>query len=111
AAGELPAPDSGEDVTAEAMLELPELPERLREAEEDGAEGDELPVTRLEALLELNRLADDGRHTQALPLADRLIELTAQEFGDRSLEAAGAHETAARVQREAGQHNLAEQNY
>jgi TonB family protein len=100
----------------EAQLrDLPELPEILRDGiafEDDVVEAENpMPVTRLETLLELNRLGDMERFEEALPLTDQLIELTKQEFGERSIETAEALATAASVQRDAGRHELAEQNY
>ena len=68
-------------------------------------------VGRLETLLEMNRLAEEQRFDEALPVAERLIELTEEEFGVQSLEAAEAYQRAALVQRNAEEHELAEQHY
>ncbi|HEX7081099.1 MAG TPA: TonB family protein [Gammaproteobacteria bacterium] len=69
------------------------------------------PVTRLEALLELNRLAEEERYDDALPIAERFVALTEDEFGAESLEAAEAYARAGRVQSKAEEHELAEQSY
>lgn len=76
-----------------------------------GEQENRLPVTRFETLLEMNRFADAELFDEALPLATRLIELTEEEFGANSVETAEAYQTAARVQRDAGEYDLAEQNY
>lgn len=95
------------------LRDLPEVPERLRGLAEydDATDEPPRPVTRFETLLEMNRLASAERYDEALPLAEQLIRLTEQEFGTESIETAEAYHSAADVQRDAGEHELAEQNY
>ena len=92
---------------------LRDLPERLDpQQDEDPSEGDAPPpVTRLETLLEVNRLAEAGRHDEARQLAPQLIRLTEQEFGAESAEAAEAYMRAARAERDASDYQQAEQHY
>lgn len=69
------------------------------------------PATRLETLLDFTRLAQEERYEDALPLGEELLKLTEAEFGARSLETAEAYETVARVQSQAEEHVLSEQNF
>jgi len=106
--------DYGFAQTSDAVEDLRELPDLL-----DGAEPDDSgqpteppqPVTRLETLLEVNRLADAGQPDDAVPLLEQLLRLTEQEFGARSMESAEAYELAGRIHREAGDHQRAEEYY
>lgn len=91
-----------------------ELPGLLDGPEpDDGERPDEAPapVTRLETLLEVNRLSDAGRPEDAVPFLEQLIRLTEEEFGSQSIEAAEAYELAARIHREARNHQRAEEYY
>src|SRR5690606_30396023 len=95
------------------LPELPELP-ALQGAETDAPQPPTdapPPVTRLETLPEIKRIADDGQHEDAVPLLEQLIELTEEEFGAQSVEAADAYELAGRIQREAEDHQRSEQYY
>jgi len=122
----------GASVAAESVAQTPDdvaqdlrqLPELLG-GEPDGNDGAEdevdtetadaaeppAPVTRLETLLEVNRLADAGRHDDAQPLLEQLLRLTEQEFGPTSREAAQAYELAGRIEREADDHQRAEEYF
>jgi TonB family protein len=127
ACGALAAADGGAQVPEpEEPLELPEPPiwpdiEEPEEGTGTGSEGaadagaassgEPPPVTRLETRLEFDRLAEEERYDDALALADNLIELSEQEFGASSLEAAEAYRTVAAAQREAGRHEESETNY
>lgn len=71
----------------------------------------EPPATRLETLLDFNRLAEEERYEEALPLGEALLKLTEAEFGSDSLETAEAYEAVARVQTKAEEHELSEQNF
>lgn len=113
--GENTAPqDELGDVDVE-LRDLPELPGRLGDVAEDddvdAPDENPRPVTRFETMLEMNRLASAERYDEALPLAEQLIRLTEQEFGTESIETAEAYHSAAEVQRDAGEHELAEQSY
>lgn len=119
-AADTPSASRGDDSNDEPssasaeLRDLPEPPARPRGAADDDVETAEetpRPVTRFETLLEMNRLANAERHDEALPLAEQLIELTEQEFGPEGIETAEAYHSAARVQRDAGEYELAEQNY
>ena len=68
-------------------------------------------VTRLEAQLTLRDRLDHGEYTEAVPVAARLVELTAEEFGDQSTEAAVAISNLAESQRRAGLHGDAARNF
>lgn len=70
-----------------------------------------LPVTRLETEIEIEQRLAAEAYTGAVPLADRLIELTEAEFGATSLEAAEAHQRAGQVRSLAGEHERAEQAF
>src|SRR5690606_3239087 len=105
---------NGERSADLGLRDLPAPPTQLggpADDDLDSADATPHPVTRFETLLEMNRLADAERYEEALPLAEQLIELTEQEFGQDGLETAEAYHSAARVQRDAGQHELAERNY
>ncbi|HEX6997607.1 MAG TPA: TonB family protein [Gammaproteobacteria bacterium] len=65
----------------------------------------------LEAKIELERLVADERYEEAVPVGERLVELTDQEFGAVSREAAEARMALARVQSQAGRHEAAETTY
>jgi len=101
--------DAGADVT-DALRELPDLLGSAADDPEQAAASPH-PVTRLETLLEVNRLADAGHPEEARPLLEQLIRLTEEEFGARSVEAAEAYQIAGRVERDAGNHQRAEEHY
>ncbi|MCY3758365.1 MAG: tetratricopeptide repeat protein [Acidobacteria bacterium] len=68
-------------------------------------------VTRLEAQLTLRDRLDHGEYTEAVPVAARLVELTSEEFGERSTETAVAISNLAESQRRARLYEDAEQNF
>src|SRR5690606_20380109 len=70
--------DAGADVT-DALRELPDLLGSAADDPEQAAASPH-PVTRLETLLEVNRLADAGHPEEARPLLEQLIRLTEEEF-------------------------------
>lgn len=85
-------------------------------AAEDGvleAPGPEIEayVTRLEAQLTLRDRLEHGEYSEAVPVAARLVELTAEEFGEGSVETAVAISNLAESQRRARLHEDAEQNF
>jgi TonB family protein len=69
------------------------------------------PVTRFETDLEFTELVDAERFAEALPLGDRLIALTVEEFGATSLETAGAYAKVATAQSRAGEFEQAGDNF
>ena len=110
-------PDEGDGPLAGAgvtdgLRELPDLPDLL-DSEDDAEQAASTlpPATRLETLLEVNRLADAGQPEEARPLLEQLIRMTEEEFGAQSREAAEAYQVAARVEREAGDYQRAEEHY
>ncbi|HEX6994792.1 MAG TPA: TonB family protein [Gammaproteobacteria bacterium] len=113
---------AAEDIdVADDLRELPELLDGTetddggrpgeRPTDDVPGPGEPPPVTRLETLLEVNRLSDEGRPEDAVPLLEQLVRLTEEEFGAQSVEAAEAYEVAARIHREAGNHQRAEEYY
>ena len=68
-------------------------------------------VTRLEAQLTLRDRLDHGEYSEAVPVAARLVELTSEEFGERSTETAVAISNLAESQRRARLYEDAEQNF
>ena len=68
-------------------------------------------VTRLEAQLTLRDRLEHGEYSEAVPVAARLVELTAEEFGERSTETAVAISNLAESQRRARLYEDAEQNF
>ena len=68
-------------------------------------------ATRFEAHLEFTRLVNDERFDEALPIGGSLIELTEQEFGRNSVQAAQAYMQYADAQRRAGEHDVATENF
>ena len=68
-------------------------------------------VTRLEAQLTLRDRLDHGEYSEAVPVAARLVELTAEEFGEESTEMAVAISNLAESQRRARLYEDAEQNF
>ena len=69
------------------------------------------PLARLETEIEIEQRLAAEAYASAVPLADRLIELTEAEFGAASFEAAEAHQRAGQVRSLAGEHERAEQAY
>src|SRR5690606_32709215 len=69
--------DAGGDV----IDELRELPNLIggEPGETEQAATAAAPVTRLETLLEVNRLADAGRPEDAQPLLEQLLSMTEEE--------------------------------
>lgn len=70
-----------------------------------------LPNSRLETEIELDALLARERHEAAVPLAERLVELTEAEFGVDSVEAARAHQKLGHVRTLVGAYDLAEQAF
>jgi len=103
------AQTSGE--LGEDIEELPGLSEGTEADDREQPDARPAPVTRLETLLEVNRLADAGRPEEAVPLLEQLVRLTEEEFGAESMQAAEAYQLAARVHREAKNHQRAEELY
>jgi TonB family protein len=105
------APSADNEPAPSAAASTDDLPAESSAA----ASIDDVPlqelVTRLEASLELQRLTEQERYEDALPVAARLLALTEEEFGSRSREAAEAHEQLARAQSRAGEHEQAERNF
>src|SRR5690606_27856023 len=101
--------ETGSDVS-EDLRELPNLLDGETGDTEQAAAG-AAPVTRLETLLEVNKLADAGRPEDAQPLLEQLISLTEEEFGAQSIEAAEAYGIAGRIEREAENFQRAEEHY
>lgn len=71
----------------------------------------ERPAARLETNGELERLVSLGDFGDSLPLAQRFVELTKQEFGSASRETAEALDGLAYVQRSSGRHDDAAASY
>ncbi|HEY8520328.1 MAG TPA: TonB family protein [Gammaproteobacteria bacterium] len=94
--------DTG-DVPADPLLVAP--------PDVDGPPVADPLVTRLETKIELDRLVEEEKYQEAVPVGQRLVELTDQEFGAQSREAAEARMALARVQSEAGEHEAAEETY
>ena len=88
-----PVPVDADEVTAEEQLTHTEL------------------VTRLEAQLELRDLVDQEEYIDAIPVAERVVELTQEEFGPTSSEAAVAFSNLGEVQRRAGSFEESGQNF
>ncbi len=68
-------------------------------------------VSRLEAQIAFHELVTSERYEQALPVGERLVDLTAAEFGEQSVEAAQALVALAEIQSRAGQYDTAERNF
>lgn len=76
------------------------------------AAGEEpLPVTRFEAELAFDRLVAVEDYDAAVAVGERMLELTADEFGADSIEAAKAHAALGAAQRNAGRFEPAVENY
>ncbi len=109
------AVDITDGLRADEPRALPDVPG----SQQDGLPQDEAtvaddvppPVSRLETLLEVNRLANENRHDAAQQFLPQLIRLTEQEFGAESAEAAEAYIRAAQIEREATDYQQAEQHY
>lgn len=109
-AGEAPATQAADaDATAAIAAAAEEAVEAPASDEPADSAGD--APTRLEALIELDRLLDEEQYEEAVPVGEQLLRLTRQQFGDESLEAAEAYVSLARAEREAGKHEESEQNY
>lgn len=68
-------------------------------------------VSRLEAQIAFQELVKGGRYEQALPVGERLVELTEAEFGEQSVEVAQVLAALAEIQRRAGEYDTAEENF
>jgi len=68
-------------------------------------------VTRFEAEIEMQRLADEERYAEAVEIGEQLIPLTEAEFGPNSRETAAAYAALANVERSLGEHQAAEESY
>ncbi len=68
-------------------------------------------VSRLEAQIIFRELVQNERYEQALPVAERVIELTGAEFGQQSVEVAHVLAELAEIQRRAERYGDAEENY
>ena len=75
-----------------------------------GPEVDE-HIGLLEAQLTLRDRLDHGEYSEAVPVAARLAELTASEYGERSMESAVAISNLAESQRRARLYGDAERNF
>lgn len=71
----------------------------------------ENPITRFEARIEFEQLLSDQEYGLAADLGTTMLELTEQEFGPTSREAAEATQMLADAQRLAGRHEEAEASY
>jgi hypothetical protein len=69
------------------------------------------PLTRLETQIELEQLLEEEDYAAAVVAAQQLLELTIEEYGERSLEVGQARYELAQAQRLAGQLDAAELNY
>lgn len=69
------------------------------------------PTTRFEAQIEFERLMAEGQYTEAVDIGKIMLELTFEEFGENSREAATAHNALAEAQRRARLFDDAELNY
>lgn len=94
----------------QAPVDTEETPADETVSAEDEASQTEI-VTRLEAQLELRDLVDDEEYSEAVPVAERVVELTEEEFGGVSSESAVAVSNLAEVQRRAGLYEEAGQNF
>jgi TonB family protein len=79
-------------------------------AEDDSAPRDPL-VTRFEADIEFNRLVEAQQFKDAVQVGSRMIDLTEQEFGKSSKQAANAYTRYGNAQRAAGDHDAAEKSF
>ncbi len=68
-------------------------------------------VSRLEAQITFQDLVTSERYEQALPVGERLVELTKAEFGEQSVEVAQVLAALAEIQRRAGEYDDAEENF
>ena len=106
-------PESGRVADGEAVAALARAAILAGEdvhIEEPGPEI-EAYVTRLEAQLTLRDRLEHGEYSEAVPVAARLVELTSEEFGERSTETAVAISNLAESQRRARLYEDAEQNF
>ena len=69
------------------------------------------PANRAGAGAEFEQLVTDERLADALPVGVRLVELTVQEFGKNSRQAAEAYADLADAQRRAGEYDAAEKSF
>ena len=67
--------------------------------------------TRLEAQLELQDLFEDENYSEAVVVAERVVALTQEEFGEISSESAITISYLAEIQRRAGQYEDSSQNF
>jgi len=107
-----PSPDPDPDLEP-AVVQTPVGPVSVDadgvSTEERGSHAD--LITRLEAQLELRDLLDKEELVEAIPVAERVVELSQEEFGPTSSEAAVAISNLAEVQRRAGLYEEAGQNF
>ena len=68
-------------------------------------------VSRLEAQITFQDLVTSERYEQALPVGERLVELTKAEFGEQSVDVAQVLAALAEIQRRAGDYDTAEKNF
>jgi hypothetical protein len=68
-------------------------------------------VTRFEARLAFDRLVAQKQWAAAVNVGEKMVQLTEQEFGENSEQAAEAHAALAEAQSQAGAYDTAEQNY
>ena len=102
-----------EPAHGDAIAALPAAAALLGEDELLDEPGPEIEayVTRLEAQLTLRDRLEHGEYSEAVPVAARLVELTAEEFGEQSTETAVAISNLAESQRRARLYEDAEQNF
>lgn len=110
---DLPTVPAAEPANGEAIATLAAAAELVGENEVLDEPGPEIEayVTRLEAQLTLRDRLDHGEYSEAVPVAVRLVELTAEEFGEQSSETAVAISNLAESQRRARLYEDAEQNF
>ena len=89
-------------------------PTELGNTDEVAAEGTGTQaeiLTRLEAQLELQDLFENENYPEAVPVAEHVVALTQEEFGEISSESAIAISYLAEVQRRAGEYEDSSQNF
>ena len=106
--GPVPAPTPA---PAEPQATQPAEPAESDEgsAGEDGGQAE--LITRLEAQIELRELFEGEEWSEAVPVAERVVALTQEEFGEISTESAIAVSNLAEMQRRAGLYEDAGQNF
>jgi tetratricopeptide (TPR) repeat protein len=106
------APVPAEQIEPVIMDDLPGelVPGDVAELEEVGPVREET-ITRLEAQLLLRDLVEAQDYEEAIPVGERVVALTEEEFGEESPEAATALANLGEVQRRAGRYEESERNF